>query len=183
MNRFCGFGHFLGPFRSSRGHGTGDAVMKVLVEQIYGDALQRLADGRDLREHIDAVLVFVDHSLKTSNLPLNASEAGEMVGLVVCVARCHASLFLTVVGYPPRVSPRSLTTRSVAMPNTTLTFEVPAMSCGHCVSAITTEVTQVPGVAGVAIDLETKAVVVTGDGLDDRAIRAAIEEAGFEAVE
>lgn len=69
------------------------------------------------------------------------------------------------------------------MPNTTLTFEVPAMSCGHCVSAITTEVTQVPGVAGVAIDLETKAVVVTGDGLDDRAIRAAIEEAGFEAVE
>ena len=61
-----------------------------------------------------------------------------------------------------------------------LTFEVPTMSCGHCVSAITAEVTQVPGVADVAINLDTKAVVVTGDGLDDSAIRAAIEEAGFE---
>ena len=61
-----------------------------------------------------------------------------------------------------------------------LTFDVPTMSCGHCVSAITAEVTQVPGVADVAINLDTKAVVVTGDGLDDSAIRAAIEEAGFE---
>ena len=61
-----------------------------------------------------------------------------------------------------------------------LTFEVPTMSCGHCVSAITAEVTQVPGVVDVAIDLDTTAVVVTGDGLDDSAIRAAIAEAGFE---
>ena len=61
-----------------------------------------------------------------------------------------------------------------------LTFEVPTMSCGHCVSAITAEVTQVPGVVDVAIDLDTKAVVVNGDGLDDSAIRAAIVEAGFE---
>lgn len=63
----------------------------------------------------------------------------------------------------------------------TLTFEVLAMSCGHCVSAITAEVSQLSGVAGVAIDLETKAVVVSGDGLDELAIRHAIEEAGFEA--
>ena len=61
-----------------------------------------------------------------------------------------------------------------------LTFKVPTMSCGHCVSAITAEVTQVPGVVDVAINLDTKAVVVTGDGLDDYAIRAAISEAGFE---
>ena len=61
-----------------------------------------------------------------------------------------------------------------------LTFEVPTMSCGHCVSAITAEVTQVSGVVDVAIDLDTKAVVVTGDGLNDSAIRAAIAEAGFE---
>ena len=61
-----------------------------------------------------------------------------------------------------------------------LTFEVPTMSCGHCVSAITAEVTQVPGVVDVAINSDTKAVIVTGDGLDDSAIRAAIAEAGFE---
>ncbi len=61
-----------------------------------------------------------------------------------------------------------------------LTFEVPSMSCGHCVSAITAEVTQVSGVVDVAIDLETKAVIVTGDGLDESVIRAAIVEAGYE---
>ena len=68
------------------------------------------------------------------------------------------------------------------MTTTTLTFEVPSMSCGHCVSAITAEVAQVPGVVDVAIDLDTKAVVVTGDGLDDSAIRDAIAEAGYEVV-
>lgn len=61
-----------------------------------------------------------------------------------------------------------------------MTFEVPAMSCGHCVSAITAEVTQVRGVVNVAIDLDTKAVVVSGEGLDESAIREAIVEAGFE---
>ncbi len=64
----------------------------------------------------------------------------------------------------------------------TINFVVPSMSCGHCVSAITGEVMHVPGVADVAIDLETKAVVVTGDRLDESVIRAAIVEAGYEAV-
>ena len=68
------------------------------------------------------------------------------------------------------------------MTTNSLTFEVPSMSCGHCVAAITAEVTQVPGVVGVVIDLDTKAVVVTGDPLDDSAIRRAIVEAGFEVV-
>ena len=67
------------------------------------------------------------------------------------------------------------------MATNSLTFEVPSMSCGHCVSAITAEVTQVPGVVDVAINLDTKAVVVSGDGLDESAIREAIVEAGFEA--
>jgi copper chaperone CopZ len=38
-----------------------------------------------------------------------------------------------------------------------------------------------PGVERVDVDLETKLVVVTGTNLDDRALRAAIEEAGYEA--
>ena len=68
------------------------------------------------------------------------------------------------------------------MTTNSLTFEVPSMSCGHCVAAITAEVTQVPGVVEVKIDLDTKAVVVTGDGLDDSAVREAIAEAGYEVV-
>jgi copper chaperone CopZ len=56
------------------------------------------------------------------------------------------------------------------------------MSCAHCVAAVTEEVGAVAGVADVAIDLESKSVVVRGDGLVDAAIRAAIDEAGYEAV-
>lgn len=61
------------------------------------------------------------------------------------------------------------------------TYSVPGMSCGHCVNAITTEVGQVAGVDGVEIDLETKLVTVHGD-TDDGAVRAAIDEAGYEIV-
>jgi copper chaperone len=63
----------------------------------------------------------------------------------------------------------------------TKTFSVPAMHCGHCVSAVRQEVGAVAGISSVDVDLETKLVTVTGDSLDDAALRAAIEEAGYEA--
>ena len=61
-----------------------------------------------------------------------------------------------------------------------LTYAVPAVHCEHCVRAIDGEVRRVPGVAGVAVDLEAKRVTVHGDDLDDSAVRAAIDEAGFD---
>lgn len=63
----------------------------------------------------------------------------------------------------------------------TLTYVVPGMHCGHCEASVTEEVSAVAGVESVVVDLETKRVDVTGAGLDDAAIRAAIEEAGYEA--
>jgi copper chaperone len=62
-----------------------------------------------------------------------------------------------------------------------LTYSVPEMSCGHCVNAITSEVKLLTGITDVAIDLDTKVVLVTGIDLNDVAIREAISEAGFEA--
>jgi copper chaperone CopZ len=62
----------------------------------------------------------------------------------------------------------------------TLTYTVPGISCGHCRTAITGEVTQVAGVSGVDVDLERKVVTVTGAGVDDAAIRDAIDEAGYD---
>ena len=47
-----------------------------------------------------------------------------------------------------------------------LTFNVPGMTCGHCENAVKTEVGSVKGVANVAVDLGTKVVTVTGEGLD-----------------
>jgi copper chaperone len=62
-----------------------------------------------------------------------------------------------------------------------LTYTVSGMSCGHCKAAVEGEVGRVPGVAFVEADLDTKLVLVRGEGLDDGALRAAIDEAGYEA--
>jgi copper chaperone CopZ len=63
----------------------------------------------------------------------------------------------------------------------TITYNVPAIHCAHCAMSIREEVSEVEGVDDVAVDLETKIVIVTGSDLDDSALRAAIEEAGYEA--
>jgi copper chaperone len=59
------------------------------------------------------------------------------------------------------------------------TYSVPAVSCDHCVRAITQEVVKVSGVAQVDVDLEMKTVTIQGDA-DDAALRAAIDEAGYD---
>ena len=63
----------------------------------------------------------------------------------------------------------------------TLTYTVPAMHCGDCKAAVTDELSRVDGVDSVDVDLETKLVVVRGEALEDAELRAAIDEAGYEA--
>lgn len=62
----------------------------------------------------------------------------------------------------------------------TRTYTVPGMHCGHCEAAVAKEVRAVHGVDSVGVDLGSKVVTVVGDQLDDDAIRAAIDEAGYE---
>jgi copper chaperone CopZ len=64
----------------------------------------------------------------------------------------------------------------------TLSYSVPGVSCEHCRTAITEEVTRVAGVSAVDVDLERKVVTVTGTGVDDAPVRAAIDEAGYDIV-
>jgi copper chaperone CopZ len=59
-------------------------------------------------------------------------------------------------------------------------YSVDGMTCAHCVIAVTEGVEQVAGVAGVAVDLEAGRVLVRGVGFSDRAIRDAVDEAGYE---
>lgn len=61
---------------------------------------------------------------------------------------------------------------------TPTTFNVPDISCQHCIDAITREVTAVDGVTDIAIDLDAKTVAVVGGA--DSAVIAAIDEAGFD---
>ena len=63
----------------------------------------------------------------------------------------------------------------------TVAYSVPAIHCDHCAMSIREEVSEIEGVEGVDVDLESKVVTVRGRELDDAALRTAIEEAGYEA--
>ena len=65
----------------------------------------------------------------------------------------------------------------------TATYTVSGMTCGHCVASVSEEVGAVPGVTSVEVVLETGAVTVSGDGVGDDAVRAAVEEAGYHVVD
>ena len=63
----------------------------------------------------------------------------------------------------------------------TVVYTVSGMTCEHCRNAVSSELGAVAGVRSVEVDLDRKLVTVTGEGLDDAALRDAIEEAGYEA--
>jgi copper chaperone len=62
----------------------------------------------------------------------------------------------------------------------TRTYTVPGIHCGHCAASIEEEVSGVEGVVAVDVDLDAKVVTIRGEALSDEALRAAIEEAGYE---
>ena len=60
----------------------------------------------------------------------------------------------------------------------TSTYTVTGMTCAHCVASVTEEVSEVPGVEDVAVELDTGLLTVTGDAAP-AAVRGAVEEAGY----
>lgn len=66
---------------------------------------------------------------------------------------------------------------------TTHTYSVRGMTCGHCVAAVTEELTALAGVTDVSVDLVeggTSPVTVTSDEpLDPALVAEAIDEAGY----
>ncbi|AOR36000.1 transporter [Streptomyces fodineus] len=58
-------------------------------------------------------------------------------------------------------------------------YNVTGMSCEHCAASIREEVSEVPGVSEVVVDLVANAVTVRGTDLEDERLRAAIVEAGY----
>jgi copper chaperone CopZ len=65
--------------------------------------------------------------------------------------------------------------------NQTNTYTVSGMHCGHCVASVSEEVQEIAGVEDVDIVLETGALTVTSaQPIDDAAVKAAVEEAGYQ---
>lgn len=71
-----------------------------------------------------------------------------------------------------------------AQPGTVVAdYLVEGMTCGHCVRSVTEELSALPGVADVDIDLNAGGVsrvrVSSEAALNDEQVRAAVEEAGY----
>ena len=65
----------------------------------------------------------------------------------------------------------------------TTEYQVTGMTCGHCEMSIREEVGQVPNVETIQVSAKTGKLVVTATApVDDAAVLAAVEEAGYSAV-
>jgi copper chaperone len=58
-------------------------------------------------------------------------------------------------------------------------YVVEGMTCSHCVLSVREEVSDVPGVSAVDVDLASGRMTVTGDHIDDDAVRDAVADAGY----
>lgn len=64
----------------------------------------------------------------------------------------------------------------------TLEYAVTGMTCSHCESSVREEVSQIPGVQVVDVDAATgRLVIESQDAVDDAAVIAAVDEAGYAA--
>lgn len=65
----------------------------------------------------------------------------------------------------------------------TAVYKVTGMSCGHCEGSVSAEISELPGVSSVtAVAASGEVTVVSAAPLDEEAVRAAVDEAGFELV-
>lgn len=63
----------------------------------------------------------------------------------------------------------------------TNTYTVTGMTCEHCVGAVRGEVSRIPGVTDVQVDLSSGQVTVESDApIDIETVRASVDEAGYE---
>ena len=79
-----------------------------------------------------------------------------------------------------RTATRTAAASRLVLVSPSLTYSVPEVHCEACRTALRRGIGRVRGVETVDVDLDRKQVAVSGSGLDDAAIREAIDAAGFE---
>lgn len=63
------------------------------------------------------------------------------------------------------------------------TYTVQGMTCDHCAGSVTAEVTKIPGVTDVAVDVAGGRLTVTSaEPVSSDAVTEAVEEAGYEVI-
>ncbi|WP_404289623.1 heavy-metal-associated domain-containing protein [Glutamicibacter arilaitensis] len=67
-----------------------------------------------------------------------------------------------------------------------ITLKIEGMTCGHCVSSVTEELQEIPGVSNVEVDLvvggASTATIATNEPVANSALEAAVVEAGYKLV-
>jgi copper chaperone CopZ len=145
----------------------------LLVTSGFVSGLTKIVGGRPR-----VILLVTDEQLHRASAPL-------LIALVLalgstsrftssCVARSEPRALLRARTIPPA----GIVRRSRAVAE--IAYTVPGMHCAHCERAVSDELQQVEGADSVEIDLDAKLVTVRGVALDDAALRAAIDEAGYE---
>ena len=67
-------------------------------------------------------------------------------------------------------------------PDQTREYRVAGMTCAHCVLSVREEVSELPSVSAVDVELASGRLTVTGAAVQDDAVRAAVAEAGYQVV-
>ena len=99
-------------------------------------------------------------------------EDGHVTGVPFVLAPRYSMYYTTSELGRTGVMILNVPTRSVA---------VTGMTCGHCASAVRAEISKLPGVTGVDVDVAAGTVQVTGEPVPgEAALREAVEEAGYE---
>ncbi|MGW7243142.1 heavy-metal-associated domain-containing protein [Streptomyces sp. NPDC054804] len=76
-----------------------------------------------------------------------------------------------------------MTAQTDTQGSVTAVYKVTGMSCGHCEGSVSAEISELPGVSSVkAVASSGEVTVVSAGPLDEEAVRAAVDEAGFELV-
>ena len=66
---------------------------------------------------------------------------------------------------------------------TTTEYQVTGMSCGHCETAVRTEVSELPGITDIDVSAQSGRLVITAEQhIQEAAVIAAVDEAGYTAV-
>ncbi|MEU9336782.1 heavy-metal-associated domain-containing protein [Streptomyces sp. NPDC048290] len=74
-----------------------------------------------------------------------------------------------------------MTTQTDTTGSVTTVYQVNGMTCGHCEGAVSEEISQLAGVSSVrAVASSGEVTVVSAAPLDEEAVRAAVDEAGYE---
>ncbi|MFR9673761.1 heavy-metal-associated domain-containing protein [Streptomyces sp. TR06-5] len=82
-------------------------------------------------------------------------------------------------GYPDRRASRGVPRMDAT--TTSRTYRVTGMSCGHCEGAVVEEVSALAGVVSAEASAQNGTLIVVSDNAPaEEAVRAAVEEAGYE---